>query len=81
MLVCCEDDNQTDDEDISPKKESKRFIWNHGSMFIYDYLLMTELPELSCGRTHKRTVVVDWMTDVWITWATSVISLMLCWNC
>ncbi|XP_027045830.1 transcription initiation factor TFIID subunit 7-like isoform X2 [Pocillopora verrucosa] len=30
MLVCCEDDNQTDDEDISPKKESKRFIWNHG---------------------------------------------------
>ena len=53
MLVCCEDDNQTDDEDISPKKESKRFIWNHGSMFIYDYLLMSELPELSCGRTHK----------------------------
>ena len=32
MLVCCEDDSLTDDEDISPKKESKRFIWNHGSM-------------------------------------------------
>ncbi|XP_078369136.1 transcription initiation factor TFIID subunit 7-like [Oculina patagonica] len=30
MLVCCEDDSLVEDEDISPKKESKRFIWNHG---------------------------------------------------
>ena len=32
MLVCSEDDSMREDEDISPKKESKRFMWNHGSM-------------------------------------------------
>lgn len=31
MLVCSEDDNMKEEEDISPKKESKRFVWNHGS--------------------------------------------------
>lgn len=30
MLVCCDDDSLTEDDNISPKKESKRFIWNHG---------------------------------------------------
>ncbi|KAK2549906.1 Transcription initiation factor TFIID subunit 7 [Acropora cervicornis] len=30
MLVCSEDDNTKEEEDISPKKESKRFVWNHG---------------------------------------------------
>jgi len=30
MLVCSEDDSMREDEDISPKKESKRFMWNHG---------------------------------------------------
>lgn len=33
MLVCCDDDSLTEDENISPKKESKRFVWNHGSMY------------------------------------------------
>ena len=33
MLVCCDDDSLMEDENISPKKESKRFIWNHGSMY------------------------------------------------
>lgn len=32
MLVCTEDDGTKDDEDISPKKESKKYVWNHGSM-------------------------------------------------
>ena len=30
MLVCSEDDSTRDDEEISPKKESKKFVWNHG---------------------------------------------------
>lgn len=30
MLVCTEDDGTKDDEDISPKKESKKYVWNHG---------------------------------------------------
>ena len=39
MLVCCDDDSLTEDDNISPKKESKRFIWNHGSMY-YSYVLV-----------------------------------------
>lgn len=35
MLVCSEDDNGKEEEDISPKKESKRFVWNHGSRFFF----------------------------------------------
>ncbi|XP_068703607.1 transcription initiation factor TFIID subunit 7-like [Montipora capricornis] len=30
MLVCSEDDSMKEDENISPKKESKKFVWNHG---------------------------------------------------
>lgn len=30
MLVCSEDDSTREDEEISPKKEAKKFVWNHG---------------------------------------------------